>query len=147
MKPISYDTADLLFRLLFSLIFIGLGLEHIFSDELIQGMMPEWIGSKRVASVVAGIVLLGGGLSVASGYKVPAAALVLGAFLIAVTLAIHLPALFAKPAGLPADWTWLWDVYQRSNFFKNLCLLGVCFHLTHHRVGRFAVGGGLINKG
>ncbi len=140
MKPhLSYDTADLLFRLLFSLIFIGLGLEHIFSDELIQGMMPDWIGSKRVASVVAGIVLLGGGLSVASGYKVPVAALVLGAFLIAVTLAIHLPALFAKPAGLPADWTWLWDVYQRSNFFKNLCLLGVCFHLTHHRVGRFAV--------
>lgn len=141
MKPISYDTADLLFRLLFSLIFIGLGLEHIFSDELIQGMMPEWIGNKRIASVVAGIVLLGGGLAVASGYKVPAAALVLGAFLIAVTLAIHLPALFVKPAGLPSDWTWLWDVYQRSNFFKNLCLLGVCFHLTHHRVGRFAVGG------
>jgi uncharacterized membrane protein YphA (DoxX/SURF4 family) len=137
---LSYDASDLIFRLLFSLIFLGLGLEHIFSDELIQGMMPVWIGSKRIASLVAGVVLVGGGLSVAIGYNVRPAAMMLGGFLIVVTLTIHLPALFHQPAGLPADWSWLWDVYQRSNFFKNLCLLGVCFHLTHHRVGKFAVG-------
>lgn len=149
MKPqFSYDTSDLIFRLLFSLIFLGLGLEHIFSDELIQGMMPEWVGSKRVASIIAGVVLLGGGLSVAVGYNVRAAAMLLAGFLIVVTLTIHLPALFHKPADLPATWSWLWDVYQRSNFFKNLCLLGVCFQLTHHRVGRFAIGGqGKVNGG
>lgn len=149
MKPqFSYDTSDLIFRLLFSLIFLGLGLEHIFSDELIQGMMPAWVGSKRVASIIAGVVLLGGGLAVAIGYRVRAAAMLLAGFLIVVTLTIHLPALFHKPADLPATWSWLWDVYQRSNFFKNLCLLGVCFHLTHHRVGRFAIGGqGKVNGG
>lgn len=136
----SYDTSDLIFRLLFSLIFIGLGLEHIFSDDLIQGMMPAWLGSKRVLSIIAGVVLLGGGVSVAIGFNVCPAAMLLGGFLIVVTLTIHLPALFHKPANLPADWSWLWDVYQRSNFFKNLCLLGVCFHLTHHRVGKYAIG-------
>jgi len=140
MKPhLSYDASDLIFRLLFSLIFIGLGLEHIFSDELIQGMMPAWIGSRRTASVVAGLVLLAGGSSVAVGFNVRRAAMMLAGFLVAVTLSIHLPALFSRPADLPRDWSWLWDVYQRSNFFKNLCLLGVCFHLTHHRVGRFAL--------
>lgn len=137
---LSYDASDLIFRLLFSLIFLGLGLEHLFSDGLIQGMMPAWLGSKRVWSIIAGVVLLGGGISVAIGYKVHPAAMMLGGFLIVVTLAIHLPALFHKPANLPADWSWLWDVYQRSNFFKNLCLLGVCFHLTHHRVGKYAIG-------
>jgi uncharacterized membrane protein YphA (DoxX/SURF4 family) len=134
----SYDTSDLIFRLLFSLIFIGLGLEHIFSDDLIRGMMPDWLGSKRIESLIAGIILLSGGLSVAIGYNVRPAAMLLAGFLIVVTLTIHLPALFHKPANLPADWSWLWDVYQRSNFFKNLCLLGVCFHLMNHRVGKFA---------
>ena len=138
---LSYDATDLIFRLLFSLIFLGLGMEHIFSDELIQGMMPEWIGNKRTASVIAGVVLLTGGSCVAAGYKVHLAAALLGGFLVAVTLAVHLPALFQKPAGLPADWAWLWELYQRSNFFKNLCLLGVCFLLTHHRVGKFALDG------
>lgn len=140
MSPrISYDLSDFLFRLLFSLIFIGLGLEHIFSDELIQGMMPEWVGGKRLASLVAGLVLLAGGASVAVGYNVRQAAMLLGAFLIVVTAVIHAPALLQRPYDLPEEWIWLWDVYQRSNFFKNLCLLGVCFHLMHHRVGRFAL--------
>lgn len=141
MKPhISYDVADLVFRLLFSLIFIGLGMEHFFADDLIRAMMPDWVGSKRIASVIAGIVSLGGGISVATGRNVRQAAMLLGAFLVVVTAVVHAPALFHRPADLPSGWTWLWDVYQRSNFFKNLCLLGVCFQLMHHRVGRYSWG-------
>jgi len=136
---LNYDVADLLFRVLFSLIFIGLGLEHIFSDELIQNLMPDWLVDKRLASVIAGIVLLMGGCSLLVGCRVPQAAVVLGLFLIAVTVLIHGPALLHRPDGLPPDWEWLWDVYQRSNFFKNLCLLGVCIYLRHHKVGRFSV--------
>jgi uncharacterized membrane protein YphA (DoxX/SURF4 family) len=135
----SYDVSDLIFRLLFSLIFIGLGLEHIFADEIIRGLMPDWLGNQRAASVAAGLLLLSGGLSVATGIQVRAAAMLLAVFLVLVTLTIHLPAMFGRPGELPAQWAWLWDVYQRSNFFKNLCLLGVCFHLMHHRVGRFAI--------
>lgn len=141
-RQLSYDLSDLVFRLLFSLIFVGLGMEHFFADQLIQSMMPEWVGNKRIASVVAGMILLSGGISVAIGYNVRQAAILLGVFLVLVTAIIHAPALLHRPENLPADWHWLWDVYQRSNFFKNLCLLGVCFHLTHHRVGRFSIGGG-----
>lgn len=138
---LNYDVADLLFRILFSLIFIGLGLEHIFSDELIQNLMPDWLVDKRLVSVIAGVVLLTGGSSLLIGYRVPQAAVVLGVFLIVVTVVIHGPAMLHRPEGLPADWDWLWDVYQRSNFFKNLCLLGVCIYLTHHKVGCFSVDG------
>ena len=139
---ISYDISDLIFRALFSLIFLGLGMEHFFSDHLIQGMMPDWLGAgKRPLSIIAGAVLLGGGFSILLGWKVRASAIVLGLFLLTVTVAIHGPALLHHPADMPANWTWVWDVYQRSNFFKNLCLLGVCFHLIHHRVGRFGLDG------
>jgi len=139
---LSYDVTDLIFRVLFSLIFLGLSMEHFFSDHLIQAMMPDWLGeSKRLVSIITGAVLLTGGISILIGWNVHAAAILLGMFLLLVTVTIHGPALLHHPANMPADWTWLWDVYQRSNFFKNLCLLGVCFHLNHHRVGRFGLDG------
>lgn len=139
---LSYDVTDLVFRVLFSLIFLGLGMEHFFSDHLIQSMMPDWLGgAKRAVSIVTGAILLSGGVSVMIGWKVHEAAVLLGTFLLLVTVTVHGPALLAHPTDMPQEWTWLWDVYQRSNFFKNLCLLGVCFHLYHHRVGRFGLGG------
>ena len=46
---------------------------------------------------------------------------------------------FTYPPELSADSRWMWDILQRSNFVKNLCLLGVCFHLLHHRTGCFSV--------
>ena len=141
---LSYDVTDLIFRVLFSLIFVGLGLEHFFSDELIQGMMPAWLGNaKRLVSILTGMILLVGGISILIGWKVHSAAVLLGSFLLLVTLTIHGPALLQHPSDMPAEWTWLWDVYQRSNFFKNLCLLGVCIYLTHHRLGRWSFDGSL----
>lgn len=136
---LSSDWTDLVFRLLFSLIFVGLGLEHLFKDELIRGMMPDWMGLKRLVSLGAGVILLAGGLSIFLGYKVREGGLLLGGFLFVVTLTIHAPALILKPEGLPDEWHWLWDVYQRSNFVKNLCLLGVCILLLRHQVGRFSL--------
>lgn len=138
---ISYDVSDLIFRLLFSLIFIGLGFEHLFDDGIIQMMMPDWFVYKRALSVAAGTILLLGGFSVLLGYRVRRGAILLGIFLITVTATIHLPALFALPLNMPPEWRWLWDVYQRSNFAKNICLLGGCFHLVNHRLGRFSVDG------
>ncbi len=139
MLKIDYDWTDLGFRLLFSLIFLGLGAEHLFADELIRSMMPAWLPFQRLLSIVAGLVLLAGGFSVMLGYKSQLGATILGAFLIVVTLLVHAPALLNIPAELPEQWHWLWDVYQRSNFVKNLCLLGVCFHLTNHETGKYSV--------
>ena len=138
---VSPDVGDLLFRVLFSLIFVGLGLEHLLDDHLIQALMPEWLPFKRPLSIGAGLVLLAGGLSLMLGFRIHLGATVLAFFLIAVTLVIHVPALFHRPPGLPTDWGWLWDVFQRSNLFKNLCLLGGCIHLVDHEVGRFSLDG------
>ena len=139
MIKIDYDITDLLFRLLFSTIFLGLGMEHIFSDHLIQNMMPDWFVYKRLLSITAGIILLAGGTAVMLGFKPQIGATVLGIFLIVVTMTIHAPALVNYPPSLPQDWHWLWDVYQRSNFIKNLCLFGVCLHLINHKPGRYCI--------
>lgn len=136
-KALSPDLSELIFRILFSLIFLVLGAEHIFRDELIQRMMPEFLPLKRTISIGCGIILVGGGLMIMLGYRIHLAATILGLFLIAVTLAIHAPALLSAPLDLPDEWHWLWDLYQRSNFIKNLCLLGVCFFLLHHEPGKY----------
>ncbi len=136
---IDDDTAELVFRLLFSSIFIVLGGEHIFSDGLIQRLMPEWVPWPRLLSLGAGFLLLAGGASIAAGFRVHVAAIALGIFLVIVTIAIHVPGMFVYPPELPRDWGWLWDLYQRSNFIKNVCLLGVCFHFLYHEPGRYSL--------
>jgi len=129
--PIREDTSDLIFRVLFSTIFIGLGIEHLVSDALLQTLIPDWVGPKRLVSIVSGVVLLGGGASIALGYKVDVGATVLGVFLIVVTAVVHTRGLTSGSS--------LWQVYQRSNLVKNVCLLGVCVHLVTHQPGRYSL--------
>jgi len=133
------DITDILFRLLFSSIFIGMGMEHLLSDDLIQEMMPDWLPQKRMISLSSGFILLAGGATIVVGYKVHQGAGLLALFLITVTIFIHGPELFVKPIGLSADWLWLWEVYQRSNFVKNLCLVGVCIHLLNYSSGKYSL--------
>lgn len=138
-RRVSNDTRDLIFRGLFSSIFLGLGSEHLLDDRLIQHFMPTWVGYPLLASRLSGFVLLIGGTSILAGYRMQLGARLLGAFLFVVTLTVHLPGVFRVPAGIPADAAWLWTVFQRSNLVKNLCLFGVCVHLTTLAPGRFSV--------
>lgn len=140
-RRVSNDTRDLIFRGLFSSIFLGLGSEHLLDDRLIQHFMPSWVGYPMLASRFSGFVLLIGGLSILAGYRMQLGARLLGAFLFVVTLTVHVPGLFQVPPGIPADTAWLWAVFQRSNLVKNLCLFGVCVHLTTLAPGRFSVDG------
>lgn len=136
----SRNLGDLLFRFLFSLIFIGLGIEHVFSDELIQRMMPDWIADPRLISIASGFLLIVGGSMIALGYRLRVAAIMLGIFLILVTAVVHAPALSAQAAPVqdPAD-RWIWDTLQVSNFIKNLCLLGVCIMLPRYQMGNWSL--------
>ncbi len=136
-KMFSPDGRDLIFRGLFSTIFVGLGMEHLFDDRLIQHLMPAWVLYPQAASIVSGLVLLAGGLSILLGYRIRVGAMVLGVFLIVVTLSVHVPGLFSHPSQIQAEW--LWTVFQRSNLVKNLCLFGVCVHLTQHEPGRYSL--------
>ena len=138
---VNHDVSELLFRLLFSSIFVVLGAEHLFHDELIQQLMPEWVPMRRVVSVASGVTLLLGGASIALGVRVQEGAVLLGLFLVVVTLAIHVPGMFQAPGSIAPGDMWLWVLYQRSNFIKNVCLLGVCLHLLTHEPGRYTLPG------
>ena len=138
-RRVSADTRDLIFRCLFSSIFLGLGSEHLLDDRLIRHFMPIWVGYPMLASRLSGIVLLIGGLSILMGYRIQLGARLLGAFVFIVTLTVHVPGVFQVPADIPSDAAWLWTVFQRSNLVKNLCLFGVCVHLTTHAPGRFSI--------
>jgi uncharacterized membrane protein YphA (DoxX/SURF4 family) len=145
--PIREDVSDLIFRVLFSAIFVALGAEHLLSDVLLQGLMPEWLEPKRLVSIGSGVVLLAGGGSIALGYKVDVGATVLGVFLIVVTAVVHAPGLVSgHPPMVPDQAEWLWTIYQRSNFVKNVCLLGVCVHLVTHRTGRYSLDAYLARR-
>jgi uncharacterized membrane protein YphA (DoxX/SURF4 family) len=138
-RRVSNDTRDLIFRVLFSTIFLGLGCEHLLDDRLIQHFMPTWVEYPVLASRLSGLVLLMGGLSILTGYRMQLGARLLGAFVFVVTLTVHVPGVFQIPPGIPAGAGWLWTVFQRSNLVKNLCLLGVCVHLTTQAPGRFSI--------
>ena len=139
MKRLNRDLADLLFRLLFCLIFIGLGGEHVFKDDLIQKLMPDWVPVPKAISLLCGFILLIGGGLIAIGYKLRFAALLLGSFLIVVTALVHGPALTSTPDFIAPESEWLWQILQRSNYVKNLCLLGVCLLLFNYQPGRWSL--------
>ncbi len=134
----GYGWRDLAFRVLFSSIFLGLGAEHLFQDDLLQLIMPAWVPYPRLVSMATGVFLLLGAGSILFGFHIRRGAFCLALFLVVVTIAVHLPGLFTRPDSVPADSAWLWDMFQRSNFVKNLCLLGVCIHLMEHAPGRFS---------
>lgn len=136
----SKNFSDIAFRFLFSLIFIGLGSEHAFNDELIARLVPDWMHLPRLVSVVCGLLLVTGGSMIALGFRLKWAALMLGTFIALVTALVHAPALgtLAAPVFHEED-RWLWDTLQRSNFVKNLCLLGVCIMLSHYELGDWSL--------
>jgi uncharacterized membrane protein YphA (DoxX/SURF4 family) len=138
-QRVDDGTRDLIFRGLFSTIFLGLGSEHLLDDRLIRHLMPGWILYPTLASRLSGLVLLCGGLSIAAGYRMQLGARLLGLFLLVVTVAVHVPGCFTVPPDIPADAAWIWTVLQRSNLVKNVCLFGVCVHLTTQRPGRYSV--------
>ena len=138
-RRVDFDWRDLIFRGLFSSIFLGLGSEHLLDDRLIRHLMPGWVMFPGAVSTLSGVVLLLGGLSILFGYRLQLGARLLGAFLIVVTFAVHVPGCFAVPADIPPDAGWIWTVLQRSNLVKNICLFGVCVHLTTQAPGRFSL--------
>ncbi|MDQ8204514.1 DoxX family protein [Pelagicoccus sp. SDUM812003] len=144
---ISKNVSDLCFRLLFCLIFLGLGAEHLFSDELIQKLMPQWIPAPRLVSIFTGLVLFAGGAMIALGYRLKWAAFLLGSFLVFVSILVHAPAMASPEASpLNPENKWIWDTLQRSNFVKNLCLLGVCLMLPHYQLGDWSLEAWLKRK-
>ena len=139
MIKFDRDLGEVVFRCLFCIIFLGLGAEHLFSDQLVQLLMPYWLPYKRAVSVACGLWLVGWGTLILLGWQLRRAAFALAAFLVIVTALVHLPGVFATPESIPTECAWLWTILQRSNLVKNLCLFGVCVHLLHHEPGKYSL--------
>lgn len=140
-KYLSEDVADLGFRALFCTIFLGLGMEHLFADDLIRLLMPEWMPMQRVVSVISGLILVFGGSLIFIGYRLRLAASVLAIFILVVTFTVHVPGVFMAPVDIPQESLWMWDILQRSNLVKNLCLLGVCLLLFYYEPKKYSYEG------
>lgn len=108
-------------------------------DIIRADLMPDWVPFERAVSIGGGLWLMGWGSLILLGLKVRWAAIALGIFLVIVTAAVHLPGVFSTPGDIEPRYAWMWDILQRSNLAKNMCLLEVCFHLLHHRVGKYSL--------
>lgn len=136
---LNEDQCDLIFRMLFCSIFLGLGFEHLFSDTLIQHLMPDWVPYPRLISIFCGLVLVTGSFFILLGYRVRLGATILAIFLVVITVPTHLVGIFKYPVDLPLESRWMWDILQRTNLVKNLCLLGVCFRLFYYEPGKYRI--------
>lgn len=103
-------------RILYSLIFILSGINHLVNfSQMSQYTASLGVPAPTLATIVTGIMILLGGLSILLGYKVKIGALLLIIFLIPVTLVAH-------------NFWAIEDAMQRQiqmiMFLKNLALLG-----------------------
>ena len=150
LRPASEEPremATLIFRIFFSLIFILLGGEHLFRDNLIQQMIPHWMGSPRVWSVLTGLMILAGGGSILFGAFTRLGAWMLITFLVPVTLLVHVTSIGHYPDGLDERFRWLWDVYHQGSLVKNLSLIGGAIYFAFHGAGKFSVDRWLEGRG
>ncbi len=115
--------ADVVFRVLFSLIFVGAGLRHLVRpDEIVVRLseaplayLATSIAPAGLLVVAAGVVLVLGGLGLMLGYKIRIAALALILVLVPITAVVDLG---------HAD--------ALGPLFKNIALLGGLIHFAAH---------------
>lgn len=118
--------ADLVFRVLFSLIFLGAGLKHLVRpDDLLARLeaaplawMATAVGPPRILMALTGVVLLGGGLGLFLGCWTRGNALALIAVLIPITVVIDLG-----------------HTDNLGPLFKNVALLGGLIHFAANGPG------------
>lgn len=119
------NTLPLLGRILFALIFVMSGLNHLFgagADHAAQAGVPL----AQVMVPFAGLLSLVGGLSIALGYKARLGAWLLVVFLLPVTFALH-------PFWAQADP--MMQQMHMAMFMKNIALLGTALYIAYAGAG------------
>lgn len=103
-------------RVLYSLIFILSGVNHLINFSRISEYTASLgVPAPALATIITGIMILAGGLSILIGYKVKVGALLLIIFLVPVTLVAH--NFWAIEDAVQSQ-------IQMVMFLKNLALLG-----------------------
>lgn len=132
------DLADVVFRALFSAIFIAAGAGHlvrpmIFVERLVAaplGHLATSLGPPKLLVVLSGIALLAGGTGLLLGFYTRVAALLLIAVLVPITITVDLG-----------------HTNALGPLFKNIALLGGLVHFAAHGPGAYSVESAFRSRG
>jgi putative oxidoreductase len=119
-------------RVLFALIFITAAPRH-FSSEGIQHAAQLGVPLAKLLVPISGVLALGGGLSVALGYKARLGAWALVAFLVPVTFMMHGFWRLSDPVLVHT---------QQALFAKNISMLGAALMVAYFGSGPISIDGG-----
>ena len=115
-EPEIMNTVLLIGRLLFAIMFVSGGLNHLTKAEAMAGYAGfKKVPAPKLANLVSGVLLIAGGLSVILGVYADLGALVLAVLLVLMALKMHD---FWAQADAQAKQT------ETINFFKNISMAG-----------------------
>lgn len=110
------DAVLIIGRTLFALIFINMGVMHLSKTEVMTGYATyKKVPTAKLAVIVSGLMILVGGLYVASGVYADLGALLIAIFLIPTAFMMHA---FWKESDATAKQN------EMSGFFKDIALAG-----------------------
>jgi putative oxidoreductase len=122
----------LLGRILYAFIFVTAAPNH-FTRGAIAYAAGHGVPLASVAVPLSGILALAGGLSILMGYKAKYGAWLLVFFLVPVTIMMHNFWAITDPMGA---------MIQKTNFMKNLSMLGTALLIAYFGSGPLSVDGG-----
>lgn len=120
----------LLGRILYSLIFITGGINHLTNPQMVGYAASAGVPLPSVLVPLSGILALLGGLSILFGYKAKLGAWLVVVFLVPVTLMMHNFWAVSDPQ---------MHMMQMVNFNKNVTMLGGAFFIAFFGSGPYSL--------
>jgi putative oxidoreductase len=122
--------SDLIFRVLFSLIFVVAGVGHFVQKDAMLarleaaplGHLASWLGPPDLLMLASGLGLVVCGAALLVGYRARAAGALLFLILVPITITTHLG-----------------DPSHTGPLFKNIALLGGLLHFSVRGAGAYAI--------